>query len=74
MGNKKFGTPLLDKPMKPLIKITGLVNRVMQGHHDDLIDRLEALCKHYGIKPDRAQFSELALYMAMDFIPGFQFG
>jgi len=66
---KKFSGPLAE-PMRPLIK--GIVAQLQNDPYNSYDAKLKLLCEYYKIKPDRSQYSELALSLAIDFVPGFQ--
>ena len=66
---KKFSGPLAE-PMRPVIK--GIIARVQNDPYNTPDAKLKLLCERYKIKPDRSQYSELALSLAFDLVPGFQ--
>ena len=66
---RKLPGPLA-KPMRPLAK--GLINSIQNNPDNSYNAKLKLLCEYYDIKPDRSQYSELALSLAIDFIPGFK--
>jgi hypothetical protein len=66
---KKFDGPLAE-PMRPLVK--GIIAQAQNDPTNTYHAKLKLLCEYYKIKPNQSQYLELALSLAIDFVPGFQ--
>ncbi len=68
--NKKIDGPLVE-PMRPLIK--GIIAQVQNDPYNSYNAKLKLLCEHYDLNSDRSQYSDLAIALAIDHVPGFNY-